>query len=39
MFGLFWKQFKYKQIFLGGQEALCSVRKQVLQEYLQADGD
>ena len=28
-----------KSIFLGGQEVLYSVRKQVLQEYLQADGD
>ncbi len=28
-----------KSIFLGGQEVLCSVREQVLQEYLQADGD
>ncbi len=28
-----------KSIFLGGQEALCSVGEQVLAEYLHADGD
>ncbi len=28
-----------KSIFLGGQEVLCSIREQVLAEYLQTDGD